>query len=174
MHIKILCFYPGSRVRDRLGLNQMNIHFKRAEASDCDLLFQWTNDDEVRRNSFTTEKIEYENHVKWFKRRLSGNDSIIYICYAGEIPVGQIRIDICGCEGMINYSISRTERGKGYGTCILKSIIDTALRDIPGLVLLYGNVKYDNIPSQKAFEKAGYEKEEGEDFIRYSYIMAGR
>lgn len=43
---------------------------------DCSLIYNLSNDPLVRANSFISEPIIYENHVKWFNKVI--NDSNIF------------------------------------------------------------------------------------------------
>ena len=44
-----------------------NIFLRKATYEDMDLIFKWANDSAVRNNAFNQEKIEYQEHKKWFK-----------------------------------------------------------------------------------------------------------
>ena len=45
------------------------IMLRRCTYSDMDIIYKWINDDEVRNNSFNSDYIEYETHVKWFNEK---------------------------------------------------------------------------------------------------------
>lgn len=149
----------------------MDIKLRPVIEGDCDLLFTWVNDESVRQNAFNTSKISYEEHKKWFKSKLNSNSSIVYICYLEEKPMGQIRIDIEGNAGVISYSIAREFRGKGYGTEVLKKVVDIIKADNVKVGELIGKVKHSNIPSQRAFEKAGYECLKKHEYIEYYKVL---
>lgn len=145
----------------------MCIQFILAQQKDCDLLFQWTNDLEVRNNSFCTEPIGYEAHAEWFQNKLYSDQCLLYVCYYRQEPIGQIRIDIIDDIGFINYSVAKAYRGKGYGTMMLKGIFDAVQQKNPNINKLLGRVKHGNISSQRAFEKATYAFRKAEDYIEY-------
>ena len=44
------------------------VYLRAANSDDTDLLYRWANDPVVRKNSFNTDRILYENHVMWFNR----------------------------------------------------------------------------------------------------------
>ena len=52
----------------------MECYLREAIIEDIDILCKWANDPLVRQNSFSTEKIRYEDHVKWFNRVLKGDN----------------------------------------------------------------------------------------------------
>lgn len=132
------------------------VYFVKARWDDVDLLFEWANDDDVRKNSFSSEKINYEDHKKWFKKSLADKDVDNYICYLDSNSVGQIRLDYQNGEAVINYSIDRNYRGRGLGEMIIKLIESSIIDNRPDIKLLIGRVKFQNIASQRIFEKNNY------------------
>lgn len=149
----------------------LNLIFKPAEMNDCDLLYKWVNDETVRRNSFNSQKIAYENHKAWFENRLNSDKCFIFVVYSEDTPIGQIRLDIDRDIGIINYSIDRQFRGMGYGTEILRGITELPQLHSKRICKLIGNVKIDNISSQKAFERAGYVHSIKDEYIEYSIVL---
>jgi len=126
-----------------------------ARREDGDLLFNWANDYEVRLNSFNSNPIKYEEHIRWFDNKLKSSNSSMYVFEVDEIAVGMIRLDLVdGQSHLINYSICKGHRGKGYATELLRLI-----KELNKASLLIGKVKSTNIGSIKAFIKAGYEME---------------
>ncbi|MBU5436664.1 GNAT family N-acetyltransferase [Tissierella sp. MSJ-40] len=133
--------------------------------NDCDLIFQWSNDKDVRLNSFNSNPIKYEDHIKWFKDKMKSNDSIMYIFKVCDGKVGLIRLDkLENNTYIINYSIAREHREKGYATILLR-LVKEKYKDS----FLIGKVKKENIASIKAFIKAEYiMKEKLDMYIFYS------
>ena len=150
----------------------MCLSLKKVRPADVDLLYQWANDSEVRRNAFHTEPILYENHVKWFANMLADSSVYLYILYRGETPIGQIRLNIEGSEAMIDYSISAKYRGKGYGSKLLQLLQkQVAANKISNVIKLTGQVKYENPASARVFEKCGFTKKEMTDYIQYEFCL---
>ena len=145
----------------------MTINFIKASIEDCDLIYNWANDETVRQNSFNTSKISYQDHVNWFTNKINSSDSFLFVCSNGQEPIGQIRVDIVAGIGIINYMIDRQFRGMGYGTEFLKIVINEIKKEEVKISKLIGRTKYDNIGSQKAFEKAGYVSQKFEDYMEY-------
>ena len=83
----------------------MQQYLRNATIEDRDLLFEWANDAVVRKNSFSTEKISYEEHVNWYNKILDRDDCVQYIYMDGDCPVGQVRITLKDDEAEIGYSI---------------------------------------------------------------------
>lgn len=131
-----------------------NFFLREATMEDMMLLFCWVNDPDVRRNSFSTDKVALFTHRCWFENALQDECVRIYILQYDELPVGQVRIESNGTEWKIDYSIDIAWRGKGYGRHML-FLLESQVSN--GACLL-GEVKSENISSQKVFEGLGYEK----------------
>lgn len=139
------------------------IKLRNANNGDCYLLFNWVNDEDIRRNSFNSEPVELEVHEKWFKSKMNDKNCKIFIIIKDEEPVGQIRVDIENDIGIISFSLDSRYRGMGIGSESLK-LIKEKFED----TLLIGKVKKDNIASIKAFEKSGYSKIEEDKYMIFS------
>ena len=146
----------------------MELYLRKVEKDDMDLLFEWANDDEVRNNAFNSEKIPYENHVKWFELAYQRNDVYMFImCNEDDIPIGQIRLNTEGENAIIDYSIDGDIRGMGFGASMLWLIIEKIQNEIPEIKRLIGQVKHENVASARAFEKCGFFMEEKEEYKEY-------
>ncbi len=148
------------------------LHLRSVCQSDMDLLFAWANDDAVRKNAFHTEKIPYENHVKWFSKVLLDESVYQYILCEGECPIGQIRLNVENGAALIDYSICAAKRGKGYGSKLLQLIQQQVISDkISGVTKLAGQVKYENTASARAFERCGFIRTEKPEYIQFELEM---
>lgn len=141
--------------------------FSRATKSHCDLLYKWANDDEVRKNSFNSDQISYDTHVKWFEGKLRSSSSYIFIGFIDSTPVGQVRMEIDGLSGVISYSIDKEWRGNGLGNVFLQELPFLITTHNVKVTRLIGRVKVGNLQSQKAFERAGFQKHDGNGFFEY-------
>ena len=136
-----------------------------ATFDNAELLFDWANDNTVRRNSLSTRGILWEEHLKWFGSKLH-SQSKIYLLYNDKIPVGQIRFDFINEFWVIDYSIDEKYRGKGFG----KIILELAIKKFKKGDTLKAKVKNENISSLKIFQKIGFEKMTDTNFNISSFI----
>ncbi|WP_084696246.1 UDP-2,4-diacetamido-2,4,6-trideoxy-beta-L-altropyranose hydrolase [Salisaeta longa] len=125
------------------------------EDSDCRRLWEWANDPEVRRQSYNTGEIPWEDHKEWFRRKRASDDCTIYIAEFGGDPVGQIRFDVEDERSVVDVHVDPDQHGKGFGTKIIKEGTGKFL-DLSDLNQVHAYIKIDNIASCRAFEKAGY------------------
>lgn len=132
---------------------QAEPYLREVEPGDTELLFCWANEEEVRKNSFHSEVIFYEEHQKWFEQLMHDRNQFQYIMMLGEKPIGQVRLSVFGDSAEIGYSISKEKRGQGYGTvivCLIKEVVQKNFSDVKKLV---AKVKPDNMPSVYCVKK---------------------
>jgi UDP-2,4-diacetamido-2,4,6-trideoxy-beta-L-altropyranose hydrolase len=133
------------------------IRLRPAQADDIRLLWEWANDPDVRAASFSSDPIPWETHVAWFAEKFHQNGSVILIAETADgAPFGQIRFDIRpGREADLNISLAKENRGSGLAV----PTIQRALRDLfasTDCERVHAFVKPQNVPSMRAFEKAGF------------------
>lgn len=134
------------------------LHFRRATSDDVKMIYEWANDNETRKNSFSQSKIEYDAHVTWFSNLLSDKNRVLYIFQDDDEPVGQVRLDIHDSRAEISYSISPIHRGKKYGEKMIGLLPDKVRKEFPQINELFAEVKPENIPSNHIFSAGGYTK----------------
>lgn len=143
------------------------VFLRKAEKTDIDLLFTWANDPVVRNNSFITDPIPYEDHVKWFNKMMDDSNVIQFILVDEDIPIGQIRLNVYGEEAEIGYSIGSEFRENGYGHRILQLVVQEIKKNYPEINKLIAKVKPDNKASNLLFSKEGYSM----DYSCYSMVI---
>jgi UDP-2,4-diacetamido-2,4,6-trideoxy-beta-L-altropyranose hydrolase len=141
----------------------MNATVRRATISDCYLLFEWTNDPDVRRQSFNSEPVTLDEHTSWFNRKLADPSTVIYIFEVKGVPVAVVRFDT-GRDTVINYSLDRRHRGKGWAALILKKAMTHLFAEEAGVPGVIGFVKHHNLGSCKVFESLGFVRSEAQEF----------
>lgn len=142
------------------------IMLRRCTYSDMDIIYKWINDDEVRNNSFNSDYIEYETHVKWFNEKINSNNIYMYIILNNNKEIGTIRLEKHDSKAIISYLISNEYRGKGYGNKVIDLIKKEAI--INNIDILEAIVKKDNIASRKIFINNGFfEIEENDRYLYY-------
>ena len=133
------------------------IYLRRVKETDMKLLFDWRNNELVRKNSFCMDPVEWNEHVKWFNTTLVKSSVLFFILICKEQEVGQIRIDLeLDNTAIINYSIAEKYRGFGYGKQILHLAETELYERFKNKYMLKALVKENNISSQVAFERLGY------------------
>ena len=100
-----------------------------AGIDDLQTYFNWVNDEEVRKNSLNSNKVDFDVHKKWFLEKINSNQSFLLILEKNNNPIGQIRFDNYEQKTSIDYSISSDHRKKGLGEILLKLGIDFYIKN---------------------------------------------
>ncbi len=133
------------------------LKFRNAKIDDLVLYFDWANDENVRKQSFNSEKINFETHKKWFESKIQDKNYLMLIFINKEgSPIGQVRIQKeNNTDALIGISISDIHRGKGYSVEMLKSSSNYFLHMNPNFSI-NAFIKQNNLTSKIAFEKADF------------------
>ena len=137
----------------------MELTLRFATIRDIDTYFEWANDEEVRKNSFHSDAISYENHVAWFKNKLLNPDSFLYFFTCNQQVVGQVRIEVLKSETIIGISVDKNFRGKSLSTPMLQLAASVFFEYHPQKQIT-AYIKQENISSYKSFKNAGFEEKE--------------
>ena len=137
------------------------LQIRSASLQDEDILLIWANDPETRNNAFHQEMIDVETHRIWFRNRLCDLDGCrFYIAETTDgIALGQVRFERQEHGWEIHYALAPMFRRRGLGRSMLESAISKFRDDIPG-VLVFGQVKKKNLPSQKIFDALDFVRNE--------------
>lgn len=134
------------------------MQLRKYNQGDCKILYDWRVHPSVRAMYFNTDTFSYESHQTWFQNFLNNNANLGFILSdQNEIPVGHIRFepgDFIG--GMkISIAVSPDHMGKGYGTMLLEKACKNE-EVLQNTIFCIGEVKLNNVPSQKIFEKSKF------------------
>lgn len=132
---------------------QNNLSVRLATIDDMERIYLWSNDSITRQNSFHSEPIVWERHKAWFIDKLQSEESTFYIIENKHNPIAFVRFDKKE-ETIIGITIGREFRGKGFAAiCILVACNEYKKHNND---VIFAYIKMDNIPSQRAFLKAGF------------------
>lgn len=99
---------------------EKKLSLRLVEGKDIKMIFDWRNNTLVRQNSFSTQPISWDEHVKWFNDTIKNPNILFFIMMCDGNVVGQTRIDLVRDNvAIIDYSIAEQHRGLGYGETIL-------------------------------------------------------
>jgi UDP-2,4-diacetamido-2,4,6-trideoxy-beta-L-altropyranose hydrolase len=132
----------------------VSIEFRIANQKDCDLMFNWANDPETRKNAFNTSHIEYSEHILWFSQ-LNLNNVLIYFDKL-NIPVGVVRFDNKSNEWVITIMVDSRQRNKGYASKMLSTSPIEFFKQNPLADKITTYIKESNTASIRAFSKVGF------------------
>ena len=148
------------------NINTNLIKLRKADHNDAEILFNWVNDVNVRKNSINQEPINWENHLVWFNKKLNDTKSKILILFSDENLLGQIRIDLVDNYWNIDYSIDFKFRGIGLGKELIKLILK-----MYEIYNFKATVKKENLASIKVFQNLGFKQIQtlSDDYYYFEY-----
>lgn len=137
------------------------LNLRKANTEDAQLYFDWANEEVVRLQSFNSEKISLEDHIKWFKSKIADTDCIMLMFEdENKKPAGQVRFQKENEEiYVVGISVDIFFRGKGLGIEMLKTASNYFFELFPSKKI-NAFIKQENIASINSFEKAGYNNPE--------------
>jgi UDP-2,4-diacetamido-2,4,6-trideoxy-beta-L-altropyranose hydrolase len=144
---RIVSAMQGARVR-----------LRGADQGDCQLLWKWANDPEVRTVSFSTEPISWERHLQWFHSKLADPNAALYLAVDPKgAPIGHVRYQIDGARAAVSISLAKPWRGRGFGRTILAMATQELFRTSTATII-DAYVKPVNAISLRLFTRAGYKQ----------------
>jgi len=156
----------GGALVDGEGAQRVTMHLlnravrlRTTRAEDCRMIWEWANDAETRRFSFSTDPIPWERHLEWFNSKLSSSNCYFYLALdRDDAPVAQIRFDLNEAtkdEATVSITVAPHQRGKGYGAAVIEAGSEKFCATSTAKVI-HAYVKPENAASIHAFEKAAY------------------
>lgn len=132
-----------------------------ARPADSPLYFNWANDPDTRRQSFSSAPISPDTHTVWFTRKLADANALLLV-FENETgdAVGQVRFERTPVadrpgEVIIGLSVDAKHRGKGLASQLIEQGC-AVCRAQWGNVLIHAHIKPDNPASVRAFGRAGF------------------
>jgi RimJ/RimL family protein N-acetyltransferase len=126
-----------------------------AGANDCRSLWEWRSEDAARVASFDSRPIPFEDHVRWFERRLPDIAETIFVASAEGRDIGYVRFDVDGDEARVSIALAPEARGRGYGTAAIADAVRAFSARRPSCRVT-ALIRPDNVRSLAAFRRAGF------------------
>jgi RimJ/RimL family protein N-acetyltransferase len=134
-------------------------------------VFEWRNDKITRAMSFSSEKINFESHLYWFKNMMNDKNQFVYVGIEEEERIGicSFNLDETNKVAEVSINLNPKMRGKNYGFQLL--YLSREKFFTKQKIDLMAKIKETNEPSKRLFNKAGffiYGKED--NFLYYKYL----
>ena len=143
-----------SKIKQRFLNLLLPVDFREATIHDSKLIFDWSNDDLVRQNSYNSEPLIFENHNTWFVEQLKDNKQLFLIALVDNSEAGLVRFTLKEEHAVVGISISKEFRGKQLASRFL--IASAKIYFKTNALPIFAYIKKANIASIKSFENAGY------------------
>lgn len=136
----------------------MNVTLREVTENDLRKIFEWRNNPEVRKNSFSQDEINPEEHNRYWSERLAKNDTYSFMVVSEGEDVGLVRLDKREDSYEVHIMIAPDRQGKGFGTAAIAKTKEAARKF--GIKRLSARVKPGNIASERIFTDNGFVKED--------------
>jgi len=131
------------------------IKIRLASINDMELVFNLSNDHQVRSNAINKDLIKWQEHIVWFEERIKSDDPFYIIENSDNDFVGTVRIDKRSNENIVSIDIEQKFRSKGLGNIILQECIKKS-----NITEFIAYIKRDNLASSNIFLKSGFKLSE--------------
>jgi UDP-2,4-diacetamido-2,4,6-trideoxy-beta-L-altropyranose hydrolase len=133
------------------------LQIRPSDSGDVQLLWEWANDPNIRRNSHHSEPIPWESHRGWYNARLLSPDTRFWILEKSGEPVGQIRYDKDRDRNSaeLSFSIAGKHRGQGYGTELVRRTRELACAEL-SVGRITAVTFMENTASARVFKRLGF------------------
>ena len=135
-------------------INKVELNFRKAIISDCDLILKWRNSINIRNLSNNRKLIKEEDHQSWYKDKLKNQNCIFLIIEKTNIPVGVVRFDINNDEATI--SIYKDPDATEF-LDLIKHSSNWLKENHPKINKIFAEIISGNDRSYNGFINAGFE-----------------
>jgi UDP-2,4-diacetamido-2,4,6-trideoxy-beta-L-altropyranose hydrolase len=150
-----------------------DLRLRRSLESDCETIWQWANDPEVRAVSFRSEPIPWDQHDNWFRSKLTDPRAFFYVATndTGQ-AIGQVRYQCDEKRAVLSLNMAPDLRGKGFGKKMLLLATEELFQS-SNVTVIDAYVKPANHSALRLFESAGFRRngthtKEGQPAIHFS------
>ena len=125
---------------------------------DAERIFNWRNHPSIRQNSLNTEPLDFASHCQWLESVLQDPNRCLLFGLDDAIPIGVLRFDLAVHRADIHVYLDPEKTQKGMGTQLIQTGCKWLKQHYAHIQTIEAIILPENIASQKAFEKCGFQK----------------
>lgn len=149
-----LCDGDGT-LRVLAALAPGRVAIRDAVESDARRVWDWRASSDLDRFALAPRRINYADHVAWFRAALSDPQRIFRILLWGDLPCGYLRLDMdAQGDARVSLCLAPDARGRGFAATLLAEAERQGRAH--ALAALKAEVHPENAASLACFERAGY------------------
>ena len=131
----------------------MKIKIRKASIKDAIFFYELRNEKSARKNFFNKKNIEYNDHLKWYKKKIKKKNAIFLVALSNNSEkIGTVRYETEKIFTNISINISKKFRNVGYGSKIIKN----SEKFLKQKLIIIARIKNNNKASIKIFIKNNY------------------
>ena len=141
----------------------MEIKLRKAKDEDITFLFDLRNQPSTYKYSKNNRLVEWQEHINWITPVIKGKTvKNLFVVEADGKKAGQTRIDINGGQAEVHISLMPEFQGKGIAALAIKMAMNKIKKE-KKIKIFRAEIHQENIPSQKMFEKLGFQFQSQKD-----------
>lgn len=136
-----------------------SVVLRPADDSDCEMIWHWRNDPEVRSVALNQEPLAWTTLTDWFYDAQGDPNQQVYIIEnAVGQPIGEVnfQMDDLYDQASITMLLDEQNRSRGTGAMLIKLAIEQ-LFSTTDITQVVAQMRSGNIASEKSFRAAGFE-----------------
>jgi len=141
------------------------VTMRAATAADCQSVWRWRNEPDIRLASTLSDPIPWDKHRAWFDSTLAGSGRRLLIGEADGGAVGVVSFDLAGERATVSAYLTPAGRGRGIGPELLLQGQAWLQHYRPDVTRIEAVIRPENEPSIAAFTAARY-RPKGEYYVR--------
>ncbi len=158
--------------KDVIIHSKFGFEFVKASLEHIEITYQWASNETVRKYSFNTKPIQFEEHKSWFLNSINSPNVDYYLFTLNKRPIGSFKVNMTSCDiGLISFLIDPDYQGKGYGKTIIRCGIQFLKNINTRIKRLNAEVLIENTASIKVFENIGFQRVDFQKHILFNYEM---
>lgn len=131
------------------------VTLRPAHPEDARRVWEWRREGGASRFYRSQTEPAYPDHWAWFNKALRSQIRRFWVIEEGALPLGYVRLDLMGeDEALVSLCLAQDARGRGIGQIGLALIEQMSAK--LGIGRLEAEIHPENLPSLRAFQKAGY------------------
>lgn len=131
----------------------MKIKIRKASINDAIFFYELRNEKSTRKNFFNKKNIKYNDHLKWYKKKIKNKNVIFLVALNNNSEkIGTVRYEEKKIFTNISISVSKKFRNLGYGSKIIKN----SEKFLKKKLIIISRIKKNNKASIKIFKKNNY------------------
>ena len=131
----------------------MKIKIRKASIKDAIFFYELRNEKSARNNFFNKKNIKYNDHLKWYKKKIKKKNAIFLVALINNSEkIGTVRYETEKIFTNISINISKKFRNLGYGSKIIKN----SEKFLKQKLIIISSIKNNNKASIKIFTKNNY------------------
>ena len=131
----------------------MKIKIKKASINDASFFYELRNEKSARKNFFNTKNIKYNDHLKWYEKKIKKKNAIFLVALSNNSEkIGTVRYETNKIFTDISINISKKFRNLGFGSKIIKE----SEKFLKKKTIIISRIRSNNKSSIKIFKRNNY------------------